>query len=92
MILSSGAKRTTIAVLIVQLLLISIVIIHYCTRSLDTTLLRTWINLVPVSATAFSAADPGTRFPVLRFTDRDRLDVLRDSDPLLFQYKPDLTE
>lgn len=88
MMLSPEAKKTAIAALILQLSLISIMVIHTFTRSRDFRLLRAWINLVPVSATAFSAADSGARFPELRSRDQDRLDVLRDSDPLLFIFEP----
>lgn len=86
MILSPEAKKTAITVLIAQLLLIFIVGFHKLCGAWDHTLLRSWIKLFPISATAFSAVDSGTRFPVLRSTDRDRLDVLKDSDPLLFLY------
>lgn len=88
MILSPREKKVAAAFLVFQILLIAVVTFHQVSGSRNFTLLKVWVKLVPVSLTAFSAADSGGRFPVLRSMDRDRLDVLKDSDPLQFVFKP----
>lgn len=88
MILSPRERRTAAAFLIIQIFLIAVVTFHQISGLRNFALLKVWVKLVPVSLTAFSAADSGGRFPVLRSTDRDRLDVLKESDPLQFVFKP----